>query len=89
MDIRVLLLTGFLLAHDWYPAECCSGQDCHPVPCEEIDGNLYRNTIFPSVRQSLDDKCHACFIERHGYEHGKGELHYIVPFCLFTQKGIS
>ena len=25
-----------LLAHNWYPADCCSGDDCHPIPCSIV-----------------------------------------------------
>jgi len=25
-----------LLAHSWYPLECCSGNDCKPVACHLI-----------------------------------------------------
>jgi hypothetical protein len=23
-------------AHSWYPKECCSDNDCRPVPCAEL-----------------------------------------------------
>jgi hypothetical protein len=31
-----LLWAVMALAHSWYPLDCCSGRDCHPVPCAEI-----------------------------------------------------
>jgi len=40
--MRAILLTAALLvapaaqAHDWYPADCCSGMDCAPVEKVEI-----------------------------------------------------
>jgi hypothetical protein len=31
-----LLSSSVAAAHDWYPSECCSGKDCHQVPCDQI-----------------------------------------------------
>ena len=57
------------LSHSWYDARCCSGSDCHPVPCEQIrrdaDGRV---TFVPTgvqffkenVLQSQDSQCHIC-----------------------------
>ena len=36
MKILVLLL----LAHSWYPRECCTERDCKPVPCDFAEGAL-------------------------------------------------
>jgi len=53
-------------AHEWYPQHCCSGQDCHPIPCEEIKTSpdyywwhgigFPRNASYPSQ----DGACHVC-----------------------------
>jgi len=35
--ILFLLLTATVsAAHSWYPFECCSGYDCHPIECHEL-----------------------------------------------------
>jgi hypothetical protein len=56
------------LAHDWYPAECCGGSDCQPVPCisltitESETYMKYRGDFFllKMVRPSPDGQCHVC-----------------------------
>lgn len=59
-------------AHSWYPYECCSDNDCKPVPNASIhetragyviDGN--EETVPFSdkrIRQSQDDNSHICTI---------------------------
>lgn len=89
MTPTTLLLAATLLAHDWYPTDCCSGRDCRPVPCDEIHDNEYRGAHFTSIRPSEDNQCHACFIERHSYRAGEGAREWIAPLCLFIPKGIS
>jgi hypothetical protein len=32
----LMLVTSPAAAHDWYPPECCGGQDCAPVDKAEI-----------------------------------------------------
>jgi hypothetical protein len=66
----IVLLASTAIAHSWYPAECCTGDemygDCHPVPCESIteqaDGLRWRDVIFPrsATRLSRDQYCHVC-----------------------------
>jgi hypothetical protein len=62
-----VLFALFLLAHDFYPPECCSGRDCRPVPCEQVSpagaGYRYAGRYFKpqAVRPSPDGQCHACF----------------------------
>ena len=40
MVLPKLAVAVVILVHNWYPKECCSGDehsgDCHPIPCEEI-----------------------------------------------------
>src|SRR5882724_1695133 len=57
-----------LHAHDWYPAACCSGVDCHPIAsCSElteglkgtVDWGKYHFQDF-QVHPSLDNQCHVC-----------------------------
>ena len=60
------LLAAVLLAHEWYPTECCSDHDCYKVPCSEIvlsGGNYhYKNLSWPqgTERSSPDGFCHVC-----------------------------
>jgi hypothetical protein len=75
------------LAHSWYPLECCSGQDCHPVPCETLrenrDGSL---TYTPTsndfearkIRPSQDAHCHICTSSPDGRGYA---------YCAFTVQG--
>lgn len=55
-------------AHEWYPWECCSDNDCAPIPMSEspreerggftlIDG---RHFDYKTVRPSPDGKWHLC-----------------------------
>ena len=64
----VFLTTVILLAHDWYPKDCCGEHDCRPVPCEEIhaEGNdlVYKGYHWSrksqQVRSSPDGSCAVC-----------------------------
>ena len=74
-----------ILAHSWYPNECCADKDCHPVPCEEIsedeNGAMHwKYLIFEGsqIRASPDHECHVC----HLLEEGRP----VTPICIFTQK---
>ena len=58
----------FLLIHSWYPTYCCSGQDCRPVPCDQLieqqDGTvLYQGIKFlaNTIHPSQDALCHVCY----------------------------
>lgn len=59
-------------AHDWYPRECCSGQDCAPVDQREIteDGAwyVYRGIRFAKrdSKVSPDDRYHLCYVKSQG-----------------------
>lgn len=66
--IAFWLLTSPASAHQWYPAECCSGQDCREAEKGEIlsapDGYLIMGRWFrphAAVRPSPDGKFHLCF----------------------------
>ena len=87
------ICAAVLLAHSWYPSECCNGSDvggdCHPVPCSEIteswaEGSLrwHKFTFMPStIRDSLDSQCHVCADERISSE-WRG-------YCVFLPKAAS
>jgi hypothetical protein len=64
----VLLCNVEAHAHDWYPWECCSGQDCAPIPLKEspvernggfelIDG---RHISYKDLKPSPDGQWHLC-----------------------------
>jgi len=65
-----MILELLILAHSWYPADCCSGEDCRPVPASdlrELDKGewLYiplalvyqKRQVFPSQ----DSNYHVCY----------------------------
>lgn len=86
---KSMAFAAVLLVHSWYPQECCSERDCHPVPCEEISeapngGIRFQEHLFEKqrVRPSLDAQCHICihgWYDVHGW-HGH-------PTCAFIQQG--
>ena len=62
--------SGMTAAHEWYPPDCCHGQDCAAVTSLRRlpDGGFRVETthgfgVIPRgflTRPSLDDKAHAC-----------------------------
>lgn len=56
-----------LLAHSWYPPECCSDRDCHAVPHSEVrlvpGGYSYRGEFIPEAKARIgkDADYHVCF----------------------------
>jgi hypothetical protein len=77
------LVTSAAGAHSWYPKECCSDNDCRPVPCAELtkgqQGLNWRGRVIFSqmqIHESLDDLCHVCVTPYVGY------VSY-VPICVF------
>ena len=67
----ILLL---LLAHSWYPHECCDDRHCRQVPCVEVKryGEVWKwwSYEFANPRPSPDGRCHVCVSEG-------------AAFCLF------
>ncbi|MEP9353666.1 hypothetical protein ABLE93_08710 [Xanthobacter sp. KR7-65] len=57
-------------AHEWYPAYCCSGQDCYEITQEDVEfageGYFIKATgeYFPrtAVPDSPDGKFHRCSV---------------------------
>jgi hypothetical protein len=66
-----MLVNGAATAHSWYPHECCSENDCYPVPCAELvltpEGDVrWKGVLYfrrRMVRLSLDEQCHVCVEE--------------------------
>lgn len=85
----LLLSTSLVSAHSWYPAACCSGQDCHPVPCEELiptkdGGYKWGKNLFSKyqVHPSQDKTCHVCVGE---ISDDNGTV-LPIPYCVFDQE---
>jgi len=66
LALALALATHRAPAHEWYPKNCCSDQDCHPVACEEItsspDYYKWHGMLFPKNASfpSKDGGCHVC-----------------------------
>ena len=64
--MKVVVGAAVILAHSWYPWECCHDQHCHPVPCELIKANAlglsWNGITFtePMIKNLLDEHCHVC-----------------------------
>ncbi|QRG05882.1 hypothetical protein EZH22_23100 [Xanthobacter dioxanivorans] len=69
--------------HEWYPAYCCSGQDCYEIMQDEVEfagqGYFIKATgeYFPrdAVPESPDGKFHRCSVG--GQKQGR-------TLCLFA-----
>jgi hypothetical protein len=68
-------VTSPVLAHDWYPYNCCSGHDCRPIEQSDVDATPdgffikeSRETIAysdPRIRKTPpegDAKYHRCSV---------------------------
>ena len=66
--LGLILFAAPALAHEWYPYDCCSDNDCAPIPLAEtpkeggggfnlIDG---RHIAYAAVRASPDGRWHLC-----------------------------
>lgn len=88
--LALLLLAGPASAHEMaagldYPLECCSGRDCRPVVCdqlEEIGAGRIRDidsgTVYAreQVRPSPNGQCHLCTAG--GHPKGAGICAFVV-----------
>ena len=88
----LMLINGAAIAHSWYPHECCSDNDCYPVPCAELvltpEGDIkWKGVLYFSrrmVRLSLDEQCHVCVKE--------GLSASVIPYlplCVFVPHATS
>lgn len=70
-------------AHDWYDPQCCSGEDCRPVPAEEVIETETGWKHLPSgiefrkdqVKPSKDRHFHIC-VSKYG-----------TPYCIYILQG--
>lgn len=83
----IILFSNLVQAHEWYDAACCSGHDCHPIPCEEIiekgkslfyKGWEFYNTM---IKPSKDAACHVCIGNELSTEITP------VPHCIYVLQG--
>lgn len=65
--VLVVQLSTSAQAHSWYPWECCSGNDCAPVPREQVNEvtggwKLPDGRFIPyrQARMSPDGLFHLC-----------------------------
>ena len=66
--LALMLMFSTASAHDWYPRECCSGQDCAPIATPEVAVGNGGYTIkatgefvaHKDTRISQDDQYHIC-----------------------------
>ena len=71
MILAPLLLVPslILLAHDWYPLDCCAGRDCHPIADTDVTATAAGwfvkatgETIpYSSTQTSPDGRVHRCW----------------------------
>lgn len=80
-----IIIFGLILAHSWYPTECCFERHCHPVPCDEIsedtNGSLHWKNLYfdgSQIKPSRDKDCHVC----HQLENNKP----VTPICIFIHQ---
>jgi hypothetical protein len=56
----LMLVNGTATAHSWYPHECCSENDCHPVPCAELvltpEGDVKWKGVLYFSRRMFDSR---------------------------------
>lgn len=87
--LLLLACSTVAFAHGWYPIQCCAGQDCRPVACEDIsetlDGFVYDGVKFSKASQqpSQDQHCHVCIFE---FKDLKGKATR-QGRCIFTLQG--
>src|SRR5262245_16982846 len=61
-----ILIAVLLLAHEWYPNQCCGGHDCLEVPCAAVAYKhgyweyLPKHVTFNAAQASPDNYCHVC-----------------------------
>ena len=87
--VMAQLLGSAAAAHSWYTKECCSDDDCRPVPCAELTrtnlGLMWRGLVIfneMQTRDSLDQLCHVCV---------KSYVDFIpyLPICVFIPRVTS
>jgi len=88
--VGIILGCAPAYSHDWYPFECCAGQDCMLAGGIEEDGQGVRTVIVGDLRfgirgsftprPSPDNRVHVCF---RTYANEIDGSVIVVPVCLF------
>lgn len=83
LAIAVVSAAARVMAHDWYEEDCCSGEDCAPLPRDAVVKQVrggYAVTlpgrepvVFSKIRPSRDRFYHACMGPYSG-----------TPYCLYV-----
>lgn len=89
MKLALLAMALAIPAHSWYPSSCCSGQDCKPIPCDQLVENSHGWVYLPTgnefnpsqVHPSQDKDCHVCI----GWAVGSTAK---LSRCAFIQQGV-
>lgn len=86
-----LAVGAFMLVHSWYDHDCCSDQDCKPVPATDVveieggwkylpTGAIFRDTPEKKrIRPSQDRNFHVCI--------GRSEWDKNFPYCIYILQG--
>jgi hypothetical protein len=81
----VFLVCGYAWGHSWYPASCCSGQDCAPVDAVAFVASEGSNLPVMVVTTKWGTKA----VDEHTrrYDSPDGQLHACIfngrVLCLF------
>jgi len=57
--VLLTFLASMVFAHEWYDPECCSDQDCAPIPVhavEQLPDGKYRVTLRPGEHFMVSGK---------------------------------
>lgn len=91
--VAFVALVNEARAHDWYDRECCSNQDCYPLPGnayleERANGEYYAKWISPLNGQLIEGIVRKCGVRdtRDGRIHGC-ENFYHTPRCIYIHPG--
>ena len=89
--MATLLMTAFLLVHSWYDYDCCSDEDCRPVPATDVveieggwkhipSGAIFKDTPEKKrIRPSHDRHFHVCL--------GNKPYNMNFPYCIYILQG--
>jgi hypothetical protein len=76
------LIVSPAAAHSWYPKECCSDNDCRPVPCGELThlGLMWRGLVIFTHMQTRDSRDQLCHVRV------KFHAGFDLPICVFVPR---
>jgi hypothetical protein len=77
-----------LLAHSWYPQECCNGRDCGPIDSSRVQVTETGYIVdgmwkydFKAARLSEDNHYHLC--------QATTGMPLAPPYCFFAPRGTT